>query len=152
MAALGIPLLRTQQDFQSGALPASLAEAPQAIARADHIVLIFPLWLGTMPALVKAFLEQILRPGFGFAYSPRGFPKKLLAGKSARLVVTIGIPSWLYRWYFFAHGLRGLERNILSFVGIRPIRASLFGMVDAVSPARRKRWLDHIAKLGRRGD
>ena len=53
------------------------------------MLLIFPLWLGTAPALVKAFLEQVMCPGVAFSYQKHG-AKKLLAGRSAHLVVTMG--------------------------------------------------------------
>jgi putative NADPH-quinone reductase len=68
IADIAFPMLRTQEEFNSGKLPASLKPAVDAIDAADHIVLIFPLWLGTMPALVKAFLEQVMRPGVAFSY------------------------------------------------------------------------------------
>src|SRR3954466_2978042 len=63
IAQLDFPLLRTRAAWE-GTLPAGLQDAQTAIGWAEHIVLLFPLWLGTMPALVKAFLEQVLRPGF----------------------------------------------------------------------------------------
>ena len=56
-----------------------------------------------------------------------------------------------YRFYFGAHSLRSLERNILKFAGISPVRASLFGMVENASDARRKGWLDQVTRLGRAG-
>ena len=67
-------------------IPTSLKEAAQAIRDADHIVFIFPLWLGTMPALLKALLEQLMRPGIAFAYpeaGKTGFAKTLLKSRSA---------------------------------------------------------------------
>jgi putative NADPH-quinone reductase len=114
-------------------------------------VLIFPLWLGTMPALVKAFLEQIMRPGLGFEYQQRGFPKKLLKGRSARIVVTMGMPVMLYRWFYFSHALRSLKRNIFNFVGIGPVRQSLFGMVEGAGEARIQGWLKTMHRLGAEG-
>lgn len=150
IARIDFPLLRSQATFESDPLPAALIDSQAAIRWAEHIVLVFPLWLGTMPALLKGFLEQVLRPGFAFDYGPRGMPRKHLTGRSARLVVTMGMPALLYRWYFLAHGLRGLERNILRFVGIAPVRQSLFGMVAAVTPAKRQAWLVEMAALGRR--
>ena len=42
-----------------------------------------------------------------------------MSGKSARIVVTMGMPGFWYRWYFRAHSLRSLQRNILKFVGFR---------------------------------
>ena len=83
------------------------------IAWAEHLVLLFPLWLGDMPALVKGFLEQVARPGFAFkAEGSNPFAHKGLAGRSARVVVTMGMPALLYRWYFRAHSVKSLERNI----------------------------------------
>src|SRR4051812_5053576 len=82
---------------------------------AEHWVFLFPLWHGTMPALFKGFLEQTFRPGFAMEYRERQFPRRLLAGRSARIVVTMGMPVTLYRWYFGAFGVRGFERSILGF-------------------------------------
>lgn len=151
IAGLALPLLATQAAFETDSPPPGAASAQADIAWADHIVLIFPLWLGTMPALVKGFLEQVLRPNFAFAYAPSGWAKKLLAGRSARLVVTMGMPALVYRWYFLAHGLKGLERNILAFVGIAPVRTTLFGGVGAAGAATRIGWLAKMRDLGRVG-
>jgi putative NADPH-quinone reductase len=38
---------------------------------------------------------------------------KFLSYKSARIIVTLGMPTLRYRWYFRAHSLRSLKRNIL---------------------------------------
>ena len=150
LARIDFPLLRTQIDFQEGVMPPSLNKARDALTAADHIVFVFPLWLGTMPALVKAFLEQVMRPGVAFEYQPNGLPKKLLAGRSARLVVTMGMPVAAYRWFFFEHGLKGLERNVLHFVGIKPIRESLFGSVDSATESRKRGWVRRMTELGRK--
>jgi len=151
IAALDFPLLRTQHAFEHEPVPDSLRPAQEAIVAAEHIVLVFPLWLGTMPALVKAFLEQVMRPGVAFAYQEKGNPKLLLGGRSARLVVTMGMPAFVYRFWYFAHGLKGLERNILRFVGIAPVRETLFGMVGAASEDKRRAWLEKMRALGTRG-
>lgn len=151
LAKLDFPLLRTQAEFKDVQPPPAISDAQETIRWADHLVMVFPLWLGTMPAVVKGFLEQTMRPGFAFQYGDHGFTKKLLSGRSARLVVTMGMPTWIYRWFFLAHGLRGLERNILEFVGIGPVRESYFGMVENVSEDTRKKWLDAMHKLGKLG-
>ena len=74
-----------------------------------------------------------------------------LQGKSARVVATMGMPAIWYRWFFRAHGVRGLERNILGFCGISPVRETLIGLVEAKSPAARQKWLDRLEALGRKG-
>jgi putative NADPH-quinone reductase len=149
VARLDFPLLRSKSDWDEGAVPASLAGAQADIQWADHLVLVFPLWLGGMPALVKGFLEQVARPGFAISPFREGqMPKKLLAGRSARLVVTMGMPALVYRWYFRAHSLKALERNILGFVGIAPIRETLVGSVEGLSDEQRSRWFGKLRALG----
>ncbi|NNG05039.1 MAG: NAD(P)H-dependent oxidoreductase [Inquilinus sp.] len=149
VAALDFPLLRTKSGFENDDAPPSLRPAQEAIARADHLVIVYPLWLGTMPALLKGFFEQVLRPGFAFGQPAAGtMGKAMLRGRSARIVITMGMPALIYRWYFRAHSLKSLERNILRFCGIGPIRESLFGMVEAVGGATRRRWLEEMRRLG----
>ncbi|SDF68734.1 Putative NADPH-quinone reductase (modulator of drug activity B) [Limimonas halophila] len=148
VAELDFPLVRSQQDFTETEPPAAIAGAQAAVERAQHIVLIYPLWLGTMPALLKGFLEQVFRPGFAFSYEKKGFPNGRLTGRSARVVVTMGMPAFAYRWWFGAHSLRSLERNILKFCGIGPVRDSLVGSVDSAA-AHREKWLARMRGLGR---
>ncbi|GLS38513.1 dehydrogenase [Mesorhizobium tianshanense] len=151
VAKLDFPLLRTIEDFETGTLPPALEQSREDLRWAEHWVFLFPLWHGTMPALFKGFLEHIFRPGFAMEYKEGGFPKRLLAGRSARLVVTMGMPVFLYRWYFGAYGVRGFERSILSFAGIKPIRESFFGLSFA-DEKKRARWIEDIRNHGGRGD
>ena len=150
VARLDFPILRTQEEFERGDLPETLVGARDGIVSAQHLVMIFPLWHGTMPALLKAFLEQVMRPGVALEYRKRGFPRGLLAGRSARIVVTMGMPALIYRWYVQAHGVRGLERSVLRFAGMKPVRETLLGMVDTVSDAKRRAWLERMRTYGRR--
>jgi len=152
LAAIDFPMLRTMQEFEHGAIPDSLKEAAEAVVWAEHIVFVFPLWLGTMPALLKAFLEQVMRPGTAFAYPDKGgsLPRTLLRGRSARVVVTMGMPAVLYRLWFLGHGLAGMRRRILHFVGISPVRETLFGMVAGANDATRAKWIRQMRGLGER--
>jgi putative NADPH-quinone reductase len=150
IAEIDFPLLRSQHDWQHAPLPASLASAQQDIGWAEHIVLFFPLWLGDMPALVKGFLEQVARPGFAFRTDAGGnpFASKGLKGRSARVIVTMGMPALLYRWFFRAHSVKSLERNILGFVGIAPVHATLIGMAGDMKPNAAQKWKRRMAALG----
>ena len=152
---LDFPLLRSQQEWEHTPLPAGLQGAQDDIAWAQHLVIFFPLWLGDMPALLKGFLEQVARPGFAFqgdaaerASNP--FIFKALKGRSARIVVTMGMPALVYRWVFRARGVGLLKRNILGFVGIAPVRDTLIGMVDRLGEAGVRKWQDRLRALGAR--
>lgn len=150
VGALEFPLLRTSEEFQSQAPPDVIRECQQNLAWANHWLILYPLWLGSMPAALKAFFEQTLRPGFAFAAAAKGrLPRKLLRGRSARIVVTMGMPAFFYRWYFRAHSLKSLERNVLAFCGIAPVHASIVGMVEGLGDAKRAGWLKRMQELGR---
>lgn len=150
VAEINFPLLRTRQEFDSGQVPADIKQAQDAFHWCNHMLIIYPLWLGTMPALLKGFLEQVFRPGFAFDRDVKGWPKGNLSGRSARIVVTMGMPGWVYRWIFGAHSLKSLERNVLKFAGIKPIRETIYGMVEAASDAKRANWLTDMQDLGRK--
>ena len=153
VAKLDFPLLKSAAEWEHGALPASLRDAQAAIAWAEHIVLVFPLWLGDMPAVVKGFLEQVARPDFAFGgEGGNPFALKKLAGRSARVVVTMGMPALVYRWYFRAHSVKSLERNILGFVGIAPVKATLIGMLGNPKKQTTDQWLAKLRKLGERAE
>lgn len=150
VADLDFPLLRSNDDFRRGQPAATISRAQERLKWCTHLVVLYPLWLGSMPALLKGFLEQVFRPGFAFGPARKGgLPKKRLAGRSARVVVTMGMPAFFYRWYYRAHSLKSLERNILSFTGFSPIRTTIVGNVETPRAKTRERYLEEMRALGR---
>jgi putative NADPH-quinone reductase len=129
-------------------LEPDLAAAHDAILEATHLVLIFPLYLGTLPAIFKGFLERILQPDI-MEPAKTGTFVQVLKGKSARIIMTMGMPGIVYRWWFGAHALKMLKRNILAFMGVAPIRSTIYGMIEGVSAAKRQQWLRDVEELGR---
>lgn len=124
---LDLSALRFNPDLSGGLhdpapLEPDLAQAQQAIARADHLVFVHPNWWGTYPARLKGFFDRVFLPGFAFQYQTGSpFPAKLLKGKTARLVVTMDGPGWWYRWAMGAGGDRALTNSILSFCGVKTL-------------------------------
>ncbi len=128
--------------------PAEDVQAVQAaMVEAEHLVIVFPLWLGGVPARLKALLEQVYRGGFGFEAGPRGMNGKL-KGRSARLVVTMGMPGAFFRVVFGGHGVKALARGVLWLSGYRPIRTSIVGGVEMIGPKARAAWLARMRTLG----
>ena len=147
VASLNFSLLRSPEEFQNGRPPAAIEAAQRDIEWANHLAVFYPLWLGSMPAIVKGFFEQALRPGFAFGPARgRGLPTQKLKGRSARVVVTMGMPSFFYKWFYRAHSLKSFERNILHFCGVKPVRATVVGMVE--SKAARDRALAAMRRFG----
>lgn len=133
-------------------LEPDLAAAREAFVACDHAVLVFPLWCGDMPAILKGFIERVLQPDLLAIQAAGGQASwKLFKGKSARIVMTMGMPGWFYRWYYGAHALKLLKRNILHFIGIKPVHATIYGMIEAVGDDKRRQWLREVEALGRAG-
>ncbi len=143
-----IPILKDPADFVT-APPAAIVSAQHAVMAAQHLVVIFPLWLGTMPAVVKAFFEQLSRNGFAIQNDSKGgWPKQMLKGRSARVIVTMGMPALAYRFMFGAHGVRSFEKSILGMSGVKPVRETLIGGVGALDATKVAALLTRIRGLG----
>lgn len=147
VADLEFPLVRSRDGWENDTPPTGIGWAQQTILWAEHLLILYPLWLGDVPALLKGFLEQVLRPDFTFERDQKGRVRKKLAGRSARLVVTMGMPALFYRAVYGAHSVKSFERNILKFVGIRPVEHLLIGNIEADADERR-RWLDELCEFG----
>ncbi len=149
VGSISFPILRDPEAYYHQPVPDALGTVQETVQWANHIVIVFPLWMGTTPALLKGFFEQVFRPGFAYENREGGFPRKKLSGRSARIVITMGMPALAYRFYFRAHGLRNMKRGILGFVGFSPIRDTLIGGIESISDEKRQRWLARMRDLGR---
>ena len=130
-------------------LEPDLVAARAAFLACDHVVFVFPLWCGDMPAIMKGFIERLLQPDLLAIHASGGKASwKVFKGKSARVIMTMGMPGWFYRWYFGAHALKLLKRNILHFTGISPVHSTIYGMIEAVGDETRKQWLREVEALG----
>jgi len=63
----------------------------------------------------------------------------------------MGMPSLFYQLYYRSHSVRSLARNILGFVGIKPVRVSLIGNVEG-DPKARTRRIKELLTVARRGE
>ena len=134
------------------ALEPDLVSAQKAIKACQHLVLIYPLWWGSMPALLKGFLDRAWLPGFAFKYHENDpFWDRLLAGRSARVVVTSDAP---YLYNMLAYGgapYQIIKKTILKFCGFKPVRLTAIGGVKNLSPQAREKALAKIARIGNQG-
>lgn len=143
------PLLASVDAFATPP-PEPIATARTALSDCDHLVIAFPLWLGGMPAKARAFIEQSARAGFflGQAEADKAWPQKFMKGKSARVVVTMGMPSVAFSLLMDQAGLKAIERGVLGISGFSPVRHTILGGVEASSDETRRRWIDDLRALG----
>ena len=142
------PILRV--GFEGGQpLEEDLVRAQEEIDWAEHLVFVFPNWWGTLPALLKGFVDRVFLPGFAFKYRDgSAFWDRLLEGKTAELLVTMDSPGFYYRWIAGRAGVTMMKKNVLGFCGVKTKRVTLFGMVRRSTPERRAGWLVQARALG----
>jgi putative NADPH-quinone reductase len=130
-------------------LEPDLKQAQVDILWAEHLVWVYPVWWGAMPALLKGFIDRVFLPGFAFRYR-RGSAAwdRLLAGRSAELLVTMDSPPWYYRWVTRRPGHVQMKRAILDFCGVGPVCVHSMGPVLGASDACKAGWLAQARRLG----
>lgn len=132
------------------ALEPDLVRIQKDILWANHLVFVYPNWWSTYPALLKGFFDRVFIPGFAFKYQEKSpMPKKLLEGKTARLIVTMDSPKWYYWLVNKSPGHNSMKTGILGFCGIKPIKISSFGIIKKSTQEQRKKWLEDVELLGK---
>lgn len=130
-------------------LEPDLIKAQELIRWSNHIVFIYPNWWGTMPALMKGFFDRAFLPGFAFKYRENSlFWDKLLAGRTAHLIVTMDTPPWYYRWIYHKPGHNEMKRTILGFCGIKVTKITEIAIVKDSLPKMKDKWLSMVERLG----
>lgn len=130
-------------------LEPDLLHAQATIRWAKHLVFVYPNWWGSMPAILKGFLDRTFLPGFAFKSKPNSLLyDKLLKGKSARVLVTMDSPGWYYRFFMRNAGHVLIKRAVLQFCGIAPVKVTGVGPIKTSSADTRAHWLRKAEALG----
>ena len=126
-----------------------LLMAQEKIKWAQHIVVVHPVWWGSVPAILKGFFDKTLLPGFAFKYRDKGpLWDKLLSGRTAHIIYTTDTPVWFYRYFYKAPSLNQVKDRTLGFCGIKTIKVAGIGPIRKSQPAFRQRWLEKIKQAG----
>lgn len=116
----------------------------------DHFVLATPMWWGGLPGKLKGLFDRALLPGT--AFDPRntkmGMPAPLLKGRSGRVFVTSDTPGWALSLLYKRAMLNQIERQILGFIGMKPVKTTYFAPASHPKPNAVDGWLQKARKLG----
>jgi len=131
-------------------LEPSLLEAQEKIKWSDHIVIIHPVWWGSLPAKFKGFFDRTFLPGFAFQYKKDSvWWDKLLAGKSAHIISTLDQPGFYYRFMYGRPSHRALKDMTLKFSGISPVKSTVIGPIKNSSDQFKEKQLDKVYEMGK---
>lgn len=149
LADLRFDPLRVTNPADPQPLEPDLLRAQADILWAEHLVFVYPIMWGCIPALLKAFVERTFLPGFAVNFRPNSpLWDKLLKGRSARLIVTMNTPSLIYRLAFGRPGHNTMKKAILKFCGITPVHLTEMASVQRSSKEKRERWITIARELG----
>jgi NAD(P)H dehydrogenase (quinone) len=146
--------LRFQPNLQFGyrqrtELEPDLLEAQQKIKWADHLVLVYPVWWGSIPALMKGFIDRVFLPGFAFQKRENSvWWDKLLTNKSARIISTLDQPAWYYWLVYRRPSYHAIKKLTLQFCGISPVASTTIGPIRLSKQNYRRKWLSKVERLG----
>jgi NAD(P)H dehydrogenase (quinone) len=122
--------------------------AQEKIKWANHIVIIHPVWWGSVPALLKGFFDNVLLPGFAFKYKANSpMWDKLLKGKTGHVIYTSDTPTWLYKYFFSAPSVNQVKNRTLQFCGISPVKVTAIAPIRKSTDAFREKWLNKIERM-----
>lgn len=130
-------------------LEPDLLDAIEKIKKANHIVWVFPMWWYGSPALLKGFIDRTFLPGI--TYEPiegKPFPKKLLKGKTARIIITADTPKWYDFLIMKSPAINQFKKGTLAFCGIAPVKVTYIAPIKNSSAKSREQWLKKVATLG----
>jgi len=130
-------------------LEPDLIDAQQKIKWAEHLVWIYPVWWGSLPAILKGFIDRVFLPGFAFQKRENSvWWDKLLKNKSARIISTLDQPAWYYRFVYRQPSNNAMKKLTLQFSGINPVNITNIGPIRLSKETYRQHWLEKIERLG----
>jgi putative NADPH-quinone reductase len=137
-------------------LEPDLKQLQEAIVWCDHLVIVYPNWWSSMPALLKGLFDRMWLPGFAFNMrkNKQGTPTlgwhRRLKGKSARVIVLSGNHPMLVRLIFgdFSNEIRNA---ILRFAGFRT-RMTHVGPTDRAPEWKKNEWRRKAAWLAKHAE
>lgn len=131
-------------------LEPDLLQAQEDLKWADHLVWIYPIWWGSIPAIMKGFIDRVMLPGFAFKKREGSvWWDKYFNGKTARLISTLDQPPLYYRLVYRAPSHQAMKRLTMNFIGVKKVRLTTIGPIRLSTDTFRNKWIAKIENLGK---
>ncbi|MDP3478296.1 MAG: NAD(P)H-dependent oxidoreductase [Desulfoprunum sp.] len=142
------PLLTAAEIAGDAELPTAIAQHCREIAAADGIIIVHPNWWGQPPAILKGWVDRVIRPDMAYRFdegdSGEGIPIGLLKAGSA-LVFNTSNTSELREREVFGDPLEILWKNcIFDLCGVQGFQRRMFSVVVTSTEAQRRDWLAEV--------
>lgn len=132
-------------------LEPDLLEAQEKLKWAEHLVWVYPVWWGSLPAIMKGFIDRIMLPGFAFNKRENSlWWDKCFTGKSARIICTLDQPAWYYKWIYGSPSHNAMKKVTLNYIGVNKVKITTIGPIRLSKDTFRTNWLSKVERLGER--
>lgn len=144
------PLLPVKEIPENAKLPANIKKHCKEIAIADGLLIIHPNWWGQPPAILKGWVDRVIRPGIAYEFlegdSGEGVPGGLLKAKAALVYNTSNTESEREK-RVFGDPLETIWKNcIFGLCGVTNFHRRMFNVIVTSTEKQRKNWLDTVTK------
>lgn len=145
------PILPGRETLKSGTLSSDIQHYCNEIAVSDVIIVVHPNWWGQPPAILKGWVDRVLRPGVAYKFqesdSGKGVPIGLLKAETAIVFNTSNTPLERER-NVFGDPLEQLWKNcIFDLCGVKKFHRKMFGVICTSTPEQRKAWLIDVREI-----
>jgi NAD(P)H dehydrogenase (quinone) len=145
------PVLPYREIPRDALLPDTIQRHCTEIAEAGGLVFVHPDWWGMPPAILKGWVDRVLRPGLAYRFSEgdggEGVPEGLLKVNTALVLNTSNTPA-ARETEVFGDPLERLWRDcICRFCGVKNFRRRMFQMIVTSSESQRVEWLSEVREL-----
>ncbi len=142
------PILTTKEIPADGTVPHVIQQHCREIAGADGIIIVHPNWWGQPPAILKGWVDRVIRPGVAYEFlegdQGEGVPRGLLKAETAIVFNTSNTP-FQREQEIFGDPLETLWRNcVFGLCGIRNVHRRMFSVVVTSTEDERKQWLQEV--------
>lgn len=145
------PLLPAQEFPRDAQLPVQIENHCREIAAADGIVIVHPNWWGQPPAILKGWIDRVVRPGVAYEFleedAGEGVPNGLLQARSAMVFNTSNTEA-RREMNVFGDPLESLWKNcIFDLCGVNAFYRKMFTIVVTSTAPQRKTWLEEVRQV-----
>jgi putative NADPH-quinone reductase len=145
------PLITAREIPQSAPVPPHIERHCAEVAAADGIIIVHPNWWGQPPAILKGWVDRVLRPGVAYRFEEgdngEGVPIGLLKARAALVLNTSNTPN-AREQSVFGDPLERIWRDcIFHFCGVGNFQRRMFNVIVTSTAEQRRIWIDEARQL-----
>jgi NAD(P)H dehydrogenase (quinone) len=128
--------------IKDGTVPEDIAREQEILYNSEIISLIYPLWWGSFPAILKGYFDRVLTNGFAFKITAEG-PEGLLKGKKAFLHTSMGNSIEEYENKGILKAFRQIHgQEVFGFCGIEVAGHLFYPRISDSSTGMKNKYIE----------